>query len=168
MEDLYKYLIILAGLLHLPIAFMSSHASILITNQAYKAVALIMGISSIMLINQRDFHSPLLGESTFPSGLLGKNVIPNGADIVFQVQVPEDAKVIYWASTKVKSELEKDIEFGDYTNSGIATADSNGIAKLRVKSPVNFNDTFQHINDVPNVFYRYFTDSGIISRVFTL
>lgn len=168
MEDLLKYLVIIAGLLHLPIAFMNSYTELIVTNQAYRATALVLGISSVCLINQRDFHNPLLGESTFPSGLLGKNVIPNGADVVFQIEVPRNSKVVYWATINLKSELETEMEFGDYTNSGITTADSNGIAKLRVKSPVNFNDKYQKINDVPNVFYRYFTNSGVISRVFIL
>ncbi len=131
-----------------------------------KFIYIVVGISAIILMFNRNFYLPFLGKSVVPKTFLERDRVPINSTVSIEVKVEPNARVIYWASRK-RGEV-KDA-YGQFENSGITTADSNGKAHLVLKRPKCYyvkKGLFKK-RLRPHIHYRYTLPNGMMSQVFT-
>lgn len=117
------------------------------------------------------------GAAVFPCGLFQSqhpNITPDGADTEIQVQVDPHSTVLYWASEPTTSPTTTTYEnpddaYASYSNGGIVTAGSDGMAILSVRQPSSY---FVPHRDKPlpiHVHYRTCSPNrpGMLSPVYT-
>ncbi len=139
---------------------------ILPNEMAQKILYIGVGLSAIILMFNKNFYLPFLDRSIVPKTFLEKDRVPLNSTVSIEVKVEPNARVIYWASKK-KGEV-KDA-YGEFENSGITTADSNGKAHLVLKKPKSYyvkKGLFKK-RLRPHVHYRYTLPNGMMSQVFT-
>ena len=97
-------------------------------------ISTIIALSAIYLMFQVTTWLPFLGPCAFPSkGLIPNKVNAQGSKIV-NVKVKPNTRVAYWASVPVLGKDVPDVEdaYSNFTNSGVVTSDSNGMAALSI------------------------------------
>ena len=127
---------------------------------------------SLYVAYDREFYLPFLGDSVFPNGLLVPNVTPIHADTAVEVKVPPSTKVIYWAAepcNEKSSNLMAWDAYGEYTNSGVSTANEDGIALLSVRGPPSsYFVPHKETKLKSHIHYRYQVGKGMLSKIFTV
>jgi len=135
-------------------------------------VYIIVGISAILLITDRNIYLPFLGESVYPCALL-KDKVPSNANVEVLIKVPPFAKVVYWAAEPENEELDDlpnpMVAYHNYENSGVVTADKKGLAVLKVRDPTEYTVYDDMVTLEKHVHYRYCTikEPGMLSEIFT-
>jgi len=84
----------------------------------------------------------MLNKSFFPAPLVkSEPSVPTDATMSVRVQSAPGATVTYWASDASKADEGEIVwdAYGDYSNSGIAKADADGVAVLQLRKPVSYN-----------------------------
>lgn len=99
---------------------------------------LLVGVSALCVMFNRDTYLPFLGETVMPCSVLDTH-IPQGATLEVQVQVAPGSKVLYWAAEPATDHL-KNVNnwqqaYLKYENAGVAVADDSGLATLKVRPP---------------------------------
>ena len=140
-----------------------------IHTSAYKIMCIVIGFSGLHLIFNRDSFLPFLGDAAFPCQAL-RNRIPSKADTEVKVRVPPNSKVVYWASNPSDKILNVNHAYNNYENSGVTTANSDGIAIIKVKSPSAYRVPRTYINKKldPHIHYRFCKTPGMLSNVQTI
>jgi len=95
---------------------------------------ILIAASGIVLMFQTTTWLPFLGPCAFPTkGLIPNKVNSNGTKIV-KVNVKPNTRVAYWASLPIQNNDVPYVEdaYADFSNSGVVTSDSNGVAELRI------------------------------------
>ncbi len=132
-------------------------------------IYILVGFSALSIMFYRDTYLPFLGESIAPCASL-QDRVPPGATRDVRVNVPPGAKVLYWASEPATVGIEHmntwKKAYGAYENAGIATADGNGVALLRVRDPQPYTVPWKGKID-SHVHYRICQSNGFMSRVET-
>ena len=138
-----------------------------------KFIYLLIGLSAIILMFNRDYYLPFLGKTVVPFSFFKDNTIPDNSTFSVDVKVPANARVIYWASEPLKDGENGDrtvhVAYGEFKNSGIATADALGNAKLSLRLPGNYSVRKfykKHLN--AHVHYRYSLTDGMLSDIKTV
>jgi uncharacterized membrane protein YuzA (DUF378 family) len=139
-----------------------------------KVVYITVGLSALMLMFNRNFYLPFLARAVVPKSLLDKDRVPINSTISIEVLVKPYSRVIYWASEKNRKkgkskEIPVEVAYGEYANSGITTADSNGKAHLLLEKPKSYvvkRGIFKK-KLRPHIHYRYTLSDGMLSQVFT-
>jgi uncharacterized membrane protein YuzA (DUF378 family) len=136
-----------------------------------RAVLIVIGLAAVAVLFDRDTYLPFLGPTLVPCSVL-KDRTPSGATRSVQVTVRPGAKVLYWAAepTGASEDLKKMNDwkraYANYENAGVATANEQGIATLRVREPqpywVPMKGALQH-----HVHYRVCGEAGWMERVQT-
>jgi len=129
----------------------------------------LVGVAAIALLFHRDTYLPFLGETVMPCSVLAEKT-PDGADTTVSVNVEPGAKVLFWAAEPGTEPLEHVNTWQEaylkFANAGVTTADSNGLATLRVRHPqpytVPLKGTLQ-----PHVHYRVCRGGGMMDPVQT-
>ena len=137
-----------------------------------RIIYLIVAMSAIVLMIQRDTYLPFLGKTVVPQPM--NNYIPTG-DLITKIveNLPANVKVIYWAalpSDKVVDNPED--AYGNYSNQGVTTTDTTGKATLSVQKPASYKipssyNPFKGTLE-PHIHYRYWTSAGMASRIYTI
>ena len=94
----------------------------------------IVAMSGLILMVQTTTWLPFLGPCAFPSkGLIPNKVNSLGTKII-KVNVKPNTRVAYWASLPISSKGIPYVEdaYADFSNSGVVTSDSNGVAELSI------------------------------------
>jgi len=138
----------------------------LVTNGIFLSV----GLAALSIAFFRDSYLPFLGSTVIPCEVLQVHV-PEGADSEVSVLVAPGAKVLYWASEPANEELKhlqdwKQAYLG-FRNAGVAAADSEGRASLRVRKPQGYTVPIKG-EIVPHVHYRVCEGSKQLGRVQTV
>lgn len=132
-----------------------------------RVVYVLVGFSALALMFHRDTYLPFLGEAIAPCASL-QDRVPPGATRDVRVNVPPGAKVLYWASEPATVGIDHvntwKQAYGQYENAGIATADGNGVALLRVREPQPYSVPWMGKID-SHVHYRICQPNGFMSRV---
>uniref|UniRef100_A0A6C0E0W0 Uncharacterized protein n=1 Tax=viral metagenome TaxID=1070528 RepID=A0A6C0E0W0_9ZZZZ len=140
-----------------------------------KLFAVVVGISSLMLIFDRDYYLPFLGKTIFP---------PAKSDMSLQIQkkikvkvsdLPANVKVVYWAAIEAidsKAYTNYMDAYSNYTNAGEMFTDANGDVVLSIDCPSEYYvQKFGIINKKldKHVHYRYELPGkkGLFSKVYT-
>jgi uncharacterized membrane protein YuzA (DUF378 family) len=102
-----------------------------------KLVYLLVAISAVILIINRNTWLPFLGWSAIPSSLIPNKT--NEGDKVVEVQVKPNMRVLYWGATQ-QAEENPDVElaYNNFSNSGVVVADEKGIARLVLKDGTDY------------------------------
>lgn len=131
-------------------------------------IYILVGLSALYLVFQRDAYLPFLNESVYPCSTLVDKV-PEGATVKIPISLPPGTKVVYWAaeSSNTKQLVNPQRAYADYDNAGVATADSNGVAVLSIRHPASYKLPSGRVLS-SHVHYRYGVSPGMLSRVETI
>jgi hypothetical protein len=129
-----------------------------------------VGFAALSVAFARDFYLPFLGESIIPCSVLEPKV-PENADTEVKVLVKPGDKVLYWASEPANKDMEvmKDWRnaYLGYKNAGVAIADADGFAALKVRHPQPYKVPIHGKLDA-HVHYRVCMHDGFIGSVKTV
>lgn len=133
-----------------------------------KWVYIIIGLSALPFIFQRDIYLPFLGETIVPGGALALKTPQNANDQV-TVRTRPGAKVVYWAAEPNPSQGKDlptpDVAYDEFENSGVVQADTSGHAILRFRGPPQAYRVPVHGRLEPHVHFRVTDDMGFMGRV---
>ena len=131
---------------------------------------LLVGAAALSVALARDFYLPFLGEAVVPCSVLEPKV-PENADTEVKVLVKPGDKVLYWAAEPANESMKelKDWRraYLDYKNAGVAIADSDGFAALKVRHPQPYTVPMKGELDA-HVHYRVCMHDGFIGAVKTV
>ena len=137
-----------------------------------RIIYLIVAMSAIVLMIQRDTYLPFLGRTVVPQPL--NDYIPTGDLITKNIEnLPANVKVVYWAALPSDKVVENPEDaYGNYSNQGVTTTDANGKATLSVQKPASYKipasyDPFKGTL-APHIHYRYWTSAGMASPIHTI
>ena len=144
---------------------------VLVMGHAVPTVLLLaVGAAALSVAFARDFYLPFLGESVMPCSVLEPKV-PENADTEVKVLVKPGDKVLYWASEPANEDMKKVQDWRhaylSYKNAGVAVADSDGFAALKVRHPQPYKVP-THGNLDAHVHYRVCMHDGFIGPVKTV
>jgi uncharacterized membrane protein YuzA (DUF378 family) len=136
-----------------------------------RVVYVIIGLSALGLLFQRDIYLPFLGETLVPAGALTAKS-PQGANDQVTVTTKPGAKVLYWAAEPNPNQggdlPDWKKAYGTYENSGVAVADDRGKALLRIRGPPQAYRVPVHGRLEAHVHFRVCDSRGFMGRVQTL
>ena len=134
--------------------------------------SVIIGVLGLYFSKERNVYLPFLDETVLPCSLLKKISTPSNPTVTKKVTVPPNSTVIYWASEPSTSDTltTPDIAYGNYKNSGVTKATSDGTAILKVRDPQGYKvpRLFRTKILTPHIHYRYCKDTGFISEIKTV
>jgi uncharacterized membrane protein YuzA (DUF378 family) len=135
---------------------------------ASRTVYILVGLSAVFLFFRRDTYLPFLGPTIFPVGALAAKQ-PQGASQEVTVRTAPNAKVVYWASEPARGDPLGDYKeaYGAYENAGVAIADAQGDAKLKVRGPPRSYTVPLKGELKPHVHFRVVKENGWAGRVET-
>jgi uncharacterized membrane protein YuzA (DUF378 family) len=147
-----------------PINYSRSPIIAIITRLIY----IIIGMAGLYFAFKRDFYLPFLGRTVFPCEPLAEKA-PVNADIAITIQTLPNANVIFWAAEPSTSVVVENpwLAYKKNENSGVARADTNGVATLRVRTPTSYKiPSGKSLR--PHIHYRTCLSNGILDRVETV
>ena len=134
------------------------------------AIFMFVGLAALSIAFFRDTYLPFLGGTVMPCGILQAQT-PEGADTEVRVFVESGAKVMYWAAEPDNKDLKKLQDWREayisYRNAGVAVADADGYATLKVRRPQSYLVPFKGELQ-PHIHYRVCHGEGMMSRVKTV
>ncbi len=133
-------------------------------------IYIIVGLSAIGIMFDRDTYLPFLGQTIAPCSVL-ENREPPGATKEIKIVISPNSKVLYWAAEPANENLKNINSWKEaylkYENAGVATSNGEGVAVLKVREPQSYSVPFKgKLN--PHVHYRVCDNSGFMSRVNTV
>lgn len=139
--------------------------------QIARIVYVIVGISALSIMFNRDTYLPFLGETVMPCSAIPEST-PQGANVEMRVsELPVGAKVLYWAA---EPETEKLKELKDwrkaylkFENAGVTVVGKDGIAILRVRKPQAYTVPWKGELE-PHIHFRICGVDGMLSRIKTI
>jgi uncharacterized protein len=135
-----------------------------------RSIYILVGLSALSILGNRDTYLPFLGETVLPCSAIPDR-IPPGATKEIPVRVPPGAKVLYWAAEPAMERLKQIPDwrqaYSKFENAGVATADSTGVATLKVRDPQAYTVPFKGRLE-PHIHFRICGDNGMLSRVKTV
>lgn len=136
-----------------------------------KWVYIVIGLSAVPLLFQRDMYLPFLGETVLPAGALVPKTPQNANDQV-TIRTRPGAKVVFWAAEPNPTQG-KDVPtfkeaYDAYENSGVVVADTSGHAILRFRGPPQAYSVPLKGQLEPHVHFRICDDNGMMGRVQTI
>ena len=138
----------------------------LITNSIFLAV----GVAALALAFYRDTYLPFLGTTVMPCSLVEART-PEGADFEAKVLAKPGAKVLYWAAEHANKDLQTVQDYKHaylaFRNAGVAIADSDGTATLKVRKPQPYTVPLKGELEA-HIHYRVCYGDGFLGRVETV
>jgi uncharacterized membrane protein YuzA (DUF378 family) len=103
-----------------------------------KIIYVLVALSAVKLILDRDTWLPFLGKNVLPCSLIPMREIKG--DTVVTVNVKPNTRVAYWASLPQKSDVIPDVvtAYGDYSNAGVVMSDATGKAMLVINKGTDY------------------------------
>ena len=134
-----------------------------------RVLYILVGIAALSIMFFRDSYLPFLGPMVAPCSVLQPRE-PPGATKSVKVIVPANSKVIYWAAEpsneSLKSLHSATEAYQKYDNAGVAVANADGVAILKVREPQSYKVPFMGKLE-SHVHYRICGESGFMGRVNT-
>lgn len=132
-------------------------------------IYVLVGISAVAIMFDRDTYLPFLGPMVAPCSVL-ENREPPGATKEIKVIVNPNVKVIYWAAEPASENL-KNINswkqaYLNYDNAGVATSNGEGVAILKIREPQGYKVPIKGILQ-PHIHYRVCEESGWMGKINT-
>jgi uncharacterized membrane protein YuzA (DUF378 family) len=106
-----------------------------------RLIYLVVGAAAVYVMFDRNTYLPFLGPMVAPCGAL-QDRVPPGANASVVVTVKPKAKVLFWAAEQGDAGLKEAVDwqkaYGEYENTGVATADEQGKVELKVRRPQGY------------------------------
>jgi uncharacterized membrane protein YuzA (DUF378 family) len=135
-----------------------------------RGVFFLVALAAAFLFFKRDYYLPFLGKAHVPCSVLSDKV-PEGADTTIGVRVAPGAKVVYWAAEPANEDLKSVNDYRgaylEYRNAGVTTADSDGNATLKVRTPQGYTVPMKGLLP-PHIHYRQCDGRGFMKSVMTV
>jgi uncharacterized membrane protein YuzA (DUF378 family) len=135
-------------------------------------IYIVVAMSALVLVIQRDSRLPFLGHTVMPQPMTEYK--PSGELITKTIKnLPKNVKVIYWAAQTSDTIIDNPKEaYEDYSNQGVTTTNADGVATFQVRKPTSYEIPPSYNPFIgtlkPHIHYRYWTSSGMASRIFTI
>lgn len=128
-----------------------------------------VGLAILFVAMDRDTYLPFLGPMVAPCSVL-QNQSPPGATKNIKVTVTPNTKVLYWAAEPANENMKSIPSWKEaylqYSNAGVATSDSEGVAVLKVREPQPYKVPLKGLL-APHVHYRVCGEAGWMGRIHT-
>jgi uncharacterized membrane protein YuzA (DUF378 family) len=135
-----------------------------------RGIFLVVALAAAFFVFKRDFYLPFLGEAHVPCSVLVDKV-PEGADTSIGVRVRPGAKVVFWAAEPANEDLKNVNDYRaaylEYRNAGVATADADGNATLKVRTPQGYTVPMKG-QLPPHIHYRECAERGMMKPIVTV
>lgn len=135
-----------------------------------RGVFLLVALAAIFVAFKRNYYLPFLGETHVPCSVIADKV-PEGADSSIEVHVRPGAKVIYWAAEPANEDLKTVVDYRaaylEYRNAGVTTADTDGNAVLKVRTPQGYTVPMKGMLP-PHIHYRECDGRGFMKAIVTV
>jgi len=107
-----------------------------IPKEYLKIFFLTMSVASIYLAYHM-YQNP--HKDYFPCPILGDN-FPTNAKQTYKLKTVPHARIIYWGTNQQTKKILQNVKqaYGNYENSGVVTADKNGVAILKFNYPQEY------------------------------
>jgi uncharacterized membrane protein YuzA (DUF378 family) len=133
-------------------------------------IYILVGVSAIAIMFDRDTYLPFLGPMVAPCSVL-ENREPPGATKEVKVVVEPNVKIIYWAAEPASEKLEKintwKQAYLEYQNAGVATSNGEGVAILKVREPQSYRVPIKGQLQ-PHIHYRVCGEAGWMGKINTV
>lgn len=125
-----RFLLIIGGINYLFLSF-TDKSPIMI-----KIVFMLIGLSALYFLFDRDYYLPFLGECAIPIGI--QKPIENLKQIKLS-GLPVNTNIIYWGAKPSSQIIENPLEaYKDYSNSNIGKTDDNGDIIIELECPSEY------------------------------
>jgi hypothetical protein len=137
-----------------------------------RSIYVLVGLSAVAIMCDRDTYLPFLGPTVLPCTSIPDRT-PPGATKMVTVAAPPGSKILFWAAEPEMEGL-KHIQdwkaaYAGYENAGVTTADSNGQAVLKVRTPQSYTVPMPFKGPLePHVHFRICESAGMLGRVKTV
>lgn len=135
-----------------------------------RGVFLLVALAAAFVVFKRDYYLPFLGETHVPCSVLADKT-PENADTTIGVRVRPGAKVVYWAAEPANEDLKTVNNYREayleYRNAGVATADEDGNATLKVRTPQGYTVPMKG-QLPPHIHYRECDGRGFMKAIVTV
>ena len=135
-----------------------------------RGIFLVVALAAAFVAFKRDFYLPFLGETHVPCSVMADKV-PEGADTSIGVRVRPGAKVVYWAAEPANEDLKDAVDYKaaylEYRNAGVTTADGDGNAVLKVRTPQGYTVPMKGALP-PHIHYRECDGRGFMKSIVTV
>ena len=130
---------------------------------------IVVGVCTVLLALRRDVYLPFLGETLLPAAALAVKT-PQGANESVTIKTKPGAKVLYWASEPDAHHDASSLKiwneaYEKYENSGVITADDQGVALLRIRGPPQPYRVGMFMNVKSHVHFRVEGSNGFFGPV---
>lgn len=98
---------------------------------------LLISLCAIILYMDKSVWTPFLDNAVLPCPLINKEP-PKDASMEIKVKTKPNKKIAYWASNTNDELINVWDAYGDYSNSGVVTADKKGIAICKIRKPSGY------------------------------
>ncbi len=172
-KKLFKFvmvLLIVGALNYLSIALFKINFIQKITRKEKIAeiVYLVIGLSALYIMFDRDTYLPFLGRTVFPCDVLVESM-PKYSTLSLILKLRPNSKVIYWAANPSTTGELTDYKgaYGNYENSGVAKSDCQGIVRLNFMDPQPYYVKSKGV--LPrHIHYRVCCSSGMMGPIRTV
>jgi uncharacterized membrane protein YuzA (DUF378 family) len=135
-----------------------------------RSIYILVGLSALAIMLDRDTYLPFLGPTVMPCASVPDRT-PPGATKTVTVSAPPGSKVLFWAAEPEMEGL-REVQtwkeaYAGYENAGVATADTNGQATLKVREPQGYVVPFKGRLE-SHIHFRICESSGMLGRVKTI
>ena len=171
-----KVLLILGGInyLFLSLANMDLFSLVKIP-MLVKTIFILIGLSALYFMFNRDYYLPFLGETVQPLPKFTNQITSTGEPIYVDVKLsglPKNVRLLYWAAKGNDDVLDNPIKaYGNYGNYGMAETDNNGNTIFSINCPAEYKVSKFGFSTklAKHVHYRYEIPGhpGMLSRVYT-
>lgn len=135
-----------------------------------RGIFLLVALAAAFVAFKRDYYLPFLGETHIPCSVMADK-IPEGADTSIGVRVRPGAKVVYWAAEPANEDLKDAVDYKaaylEYRNAGVTTADADGNAVLKVRTPQGYTVPMKGALP-PHIHYRECDGRGFMKSIVTV
>jgi uncharacterized membrane protein YuzA (DUF378 family) len=135
-----------------------------------RGIFFLVALAAVGVVFKRDYYLPFLGEAHVPCSVLADKA-PEGADTSIGVRVQPGAKVVYWAAEPANDDLTETNDYRgaylEYRNAGVVTADQDGNATLRVRTPQGYTVPVKG-QLPPHIHYRECAPRGFMKSIVTV
>ncbi len=130
-----------------------------------KKFYILTGVCLILLISNKYFWLPFLGETVLPSSLIPERIITGDTNV--NLVVRPNSKVAYWAGLPTEKIVNVYKAYDKYQNAGVVTSDKDGKVTLTFNKGLGYtlpNGVYMR----PHVHYRVISNnSGFVGPVKT-
>lgn len=132
-----------------------------------KLIFIPCAIAALVMMMERNFYLPFLGDAVMPQSLIVNDRIPAGANRIVRLKVAPNTRVIYWGaepSNRVKNNPWD--AYKTYQNAGVTHSDSDGNALIRIRDPGAYKKPYGG-ELKPHIHYRIMRNNGMMSQIYT-